>query len=161
MRKTRKTPRKRAEAPSAVSEQGPFYKQERDHLKRTRQLASIASFEMENIDLPGQAITEIVKEAAIGREVIQGVLGVGKSAYYALIKKPRLEVDHIDILSNFSRVWQKGLETFEGNVEAFGEFMHTRNKNLGGVKPITLITSESGRRELSEAFDRIEYDLYG
>jgi len=128
---------------------------------KLKELAKIPSYQLPEKRYNGMIVKEIQEEIYLSREVMERVMGVKKSGYYSILGKPLLDPDQVDRLSNFARVWLKGLNTFEGDSDAFNEFMHVKNRNLGGILPISLINSESGRRELSDAFDRIEYSIYG
>lgn len=125
------------------------------------ELANIPSYHIPDSQYNGMIVKELQEEIYLSREDMEKVMGVKKSGYYSILGKPVLDPDQVDTLSNFARVWQKGLNTFDFDIDAFNEFLHTKNRNLGGIVPITLINSESGRRELSDAFDRIEYSIYG
>jgi uncharacterized protein (DUF2384 family) len=89
------------------------------------------------------------------------ILRIGRSTYFNIIKKERLDPEYIDVLSSVAKLWQKGLGAFDNDLDDLQEFFHSRNINLGNIKPFQLLFTESGRQELSNAFDRIEYGLYG
>ncbi len=128
---------------------------------KLNELAKITSHQLPDVRYNGMIVKELQEEIYLPRENMEKVMGVKKSGYYSILGKALLDPDQVDTLSNFARVWLKGLNTFDFDAASFNEFLHTKNRNLGGVLPITLIHSESGRRELSDAFDRIEYSIYG
>ena len=94
-------------------------------------------------------------------QAIAGVVGVSKSKYYELAQLKDLGFKNIDALADFATLWQKGIEAFDGDKDLLNEWLEMRNENLGNIKPIELLSSRIGRRDLEKAFLRIEYSTYG
>lgn len=124
-------------------------------------LASLTVKDVHKIQLPGNVLLDIQLETDLNASEIAGVLGISKSKYYELIKLNILDPREVDVLADFAGLWQKGLEAFDGDRELLHEWLNTRNENLGGVLPITLLPSRVGLRTLEKAFLRIEYSIYG
>jgi len=124
-------------------------------------LAEMNSIELDNIKLPGSALLDIQEETALSAMDLAGIVGVSKSKYYDLIKLDNLDAKNIDALADFAVLWQKGMEAFDSDQAMLNEWLETKNTNLGGVKPIDLLSTRVGRRELEKAFQRIEYSVYG
>jgi len=130
-------------------------------LNYANQLVSASALDLEHLEIPGKFIRQLESATALDAIQLASILGMSKSKYYRIIKEKVLELNEVDILSNFLKVWKKGINAFDGIFEDFEEFLKTTNTNLGAVKPITLLKTESGRREVEKAIDRIEYGLYG
>ena len=124
-------------------------------------LNGLSYADINNIHLSGEALTDIQEQTLLNAQALASVVGVGKSKFYDLVKTDDLGAKNIDALADFAALWQKGLDAFDGNTELLNEWLETRNLNLGGTKPIELLSSRMGRRELEKAFLRIEYSTYG
>jgi len=64
-------------------------------------------------------------------------------------------------LVDFATLWKKGLVAFDNDDTMLSEWITSRNSNLGNIKPVELLSTRVGRRELEKAFNRIEYSTYG
>ncbi len=109
----------------------------------------------------GLIIRDLIDETDFKQKIIENILGVGRTAYFKTLKKDFLDVSQVDVLSSFAKVYRQGLEAFEYDADDLEMFLNMSNKNLGNVIPRELLYSESGRRALSEAFNRIKYGIYG
>ncbi len=109
----------------------------------------------------GETLVDIQKQTSLSPNAIAGVVGVSKSKYYDLVKLKHLDAKNIDALADFATLWQKGIDAFDGDKGLLNEWLEMRNENLGNIKPIELLSSRIGRRDLEKAFLRIEYSTYG
>jgi len=124
-------------------------------------LANMSPFDISNSAISGFALEDIQEELHLSASIVGDILGISKSKYYELLKSDDIGTRNIDALADFANIWKKGLEAFDGNQKLLNEWMELKNRNLGMVKPIDLLSSRIGRRELEKAFQRIEYSLYG
>jgi uncharacterized protein (DUF2384 family) len=124
-------------------------------------LANYTPRDLDNAKLPGQAIVHVQEQTHLAPQELATALGISKTKYYDLLQQPELDARTIDTLADFSIHWQKGLDAFEGDQTMLLEWLNTRNENLGGIHPITLLSSRLGRRELEKAFLRIEHSTFG
>lgn len=124
-------------------------------------LADMSPQDLGKAQISGDVLTGLQEETSLSAQAIADAVGVSKSKYYELIKQDRLSLKNLDALADFATLWQKGIEAFDDDQAILSEWMQTRNTNLGGIKPIELVSSRMGRRELEKAFSRIEHGLYG
>ena len=124
-------------------------------------LSVISSRSLATTKLPGKALTALQTETSLAPQEMASILGISKSKYYDLLKVDDLGSKNIDALADFAALWNKGIEAFDGDKQLLKEWLVSRNENLGGIKPVELLSSRIGRRELEQAFLRIEYSLYG
>jgi putative toxin-antitoxin system antitoxin component (TIGR02293 family) len=73
----------------------------------------------------------------------------------------RLEPDESDRLLRFSRVFGKALELFEGDVEATRRWLSAPARALGGERPIALVKTDVGAREVENLIGRLEHGVVG
>ena len=111
--------------------------------------------------LPGKSLGRIQEQTSLSATDLAQVMGISKSKYYNLLDQDYLDFESIDAMVDFATLWQKGLDAFDDNVIHLNEWLDTRNENIGGIKPIELLSTRIGRRSLEKAFLRIEYSIYG
>jgi len=147
------------EKPTIVAEPMAAYQ-----VSPTLPLAVLTSMSMQDVEqakFSGKTLVDIQKQTSLSPNAIAGVVGVSKSKYYDLIKLANLGSKNIDALADFATLWQKGIDAFDGDKDLLNEWLEIRNENLGNIKPIELLSSRTGRRDLEKAFLRIEYSTYG
>ena len=109
----------------------------------------------------GEKLLEVQEQTSLGAQELAGIVGVSKSKYYELLQLKDIGTKSIDALADFAALWQKGVDAFDDDTSLLNEWLFTRNINLGNIKPVELLSSRLGRRELEKAFLRIEYSTYG
>ncbi len=116
---------------------------------------------LEETQLPGSSIVELQKQTKLSPQDMAGVVGVSKSKYYELVQLNDIGTKNLDALVDFATLWNKGLVAFDNDDDMLSEWITSRNSNLGNIKPVELLSTRVGRRELEKAFNRIEYSTYG
>ena len=124
-------------------------------------LTSMSYRDIHATRLSGQTLIDIKNQTLLSAQNIAGIIGVSKSKFYELVQMKDLSSKNIDALADFATLWQKGIDAFDGDNSLLSEWMESRNENLGDIKPVELLSSRVGRRELEKAFNRIEYSTYG
>ena len=114
-----------------------------------------------NLHIKGRFIEQLQEFSQLSADELADIIGISRSKYYRLIKEAQLGIESIDSLSTFLKLWNKGVIAFDGNDANFREWLHSNNHSLGGIRPIELLKTETGRREIERAIDRIEYSVYG
>lgn len=71
----------------------------------------------------------------------------------------RLEPDESDRLLRFSRIFGKALELFEGDVTATRRWLSAPLRALGGERPIALVRTDIGAREVEALIGRLEHGV--
>lgn len=124
-------------------------------------LYNMSFHEVSDIHLSGEKLLEVQEQTSLGAQDLAGIVGVSKSKYYELLQMDDIGPKNIDALADFAALWQKGVDAFDDETGLLNEWLETRNINLGNIKPVELLSSRVGRRELEKAFLRIEYSTYG
>jgi putative toxin-antitoxin system antitoxin component (TIGR02293 family) len=88
------------------------------------------------------------------------LLDMSKTTFYRAKDEPELDMGTVDRLSSLFKIYQRGMEAFEG-LEPFEEWLQSKIANLGDQRPIDFLITESGRTAVLEAIDRVEYGVYG
>jgi putative toxin-antitoxin system antitoxin component (TIGR02293 family) len=71
----------------------------------------------------------------------------------------RLDPEESDRLMRLSRVFGKALGLFEGDVDAARQWLAAPQRALGGKKPMALIRTDVGAREIEALADRLEHGV--
>ena len=117
--------------------------------------------EINEAHFPGEKLLEVQEQTSLSAQDLAGIVGVSKSKYYELLQLSDIGTKNIDALADFAALWQKGVDAFDDDTSLLNEWLLARNINLGNIKPVELLSSRLGRRELEKAFLRIEYSTYG
>jgi len=72
----------------------------------------------------------------------------------------RLEPDESDRLVRLSRIYSLTLELFEGDDESTRQWLGHKQVGLGGARPIDLVSSEVGAREVEALIGRLEHGVF-
>ena len=72
----------------------------------------------------------------------------------------RLEPDESDRLVRLTRIFSLALDLFEGDREAARQWLGRKQIGLGGVRPIDLVSSEVGAREVEALIGRLEHGVF-
>ena len=123
-------------------------------------LSTIPSYELASTVVSGHALKLIGERLkSFGIEPHQ-VLPVSKAGLYRQFKKENIDLSLKDTLVGIIQMLNKGIEAF-GNQQDFQEWLLSRIENLGNRRPLDLISLQTGRREVEQALERIEYGVYG
>jgi len=72
----------------------------------------------------------------------------------------RLETDESDRLVRLSRVFGKTVELFEGDDASARDWLARPQLGLGSKRPLDLLGSEVGAREVEAVIDRLEHGVF-
>ena len=75
-------------------------------------------------------------------------------------EKGRLEPDESDRLVRLSRILWMALVLFEGDFEAARGWLSRKQIGLGGARPLDLVKSEVGAREIEALIGRLEHGVF-
>ena len=75
-------------------------------------------------------------------------------------EKGRLEPDESDRLVRLSRILWLSLVLFEGDFEAARGWLSRKQIGLGGARPLDLVKSEVGAREIEALIGRLEHGVF-
>ena len=129
--------------------------------KLVQKLSRIKPIEVGSSQLTGDIISDFQEETGLETGLMMKALGMKKSYFYAIRQGGSLKDREKDALIAISQILEKGKGVFDGSEEDLQSFLHTPNENLGNIRPVELLETEIGRKELNKALDRIDYGIYG
>lgn len=71
----------------------------------------------------------------------------------------RFQPDESDRLLRASRLFAKALDLFEGDAESARKWLFTPQPALGGAKPIAVVRTEVGAKEVESLIGRLEHGI--
>ena len=113
------------------------------------------------LKIPGYVLGVIPKITNLAISEVAELLDISKSTYYRAKEESVLEMETVDKLSSVLKIYQRGLEAFDGDKDDFEDWLHTKIPSLGNKKPFKLLKTENGRQSVLDAIDRIEHSIYG
>ncbi|MEM6642038.1 MAG: antitoxin Xre/MbcA/ParS toxin-binding domain-containing protein [Bacteroidota bacterium] len=123
-------------------------------------LSMVAAKDLESKKYNGKLLNRVQEETGLSLQDLASILGASKSKFYEMLKNQRLDVKSVDALADLASLWNHGLKALNDKSTLIN-WLQTPNPNLGGIKPHELLFTRVGRRELTDAFNRIEFSIYG
>lgn len=123
-------------------------------------ITAVPSYHLNDMIIAGASLKRIhegLKSFEVG---LAEVLDTSQASLYRQFKKEDIDIQFKDHLVSLMRIIQKGVHAFEDE-EDFKQWLLSKIENLGNRRPVDLLTLETGRREVEQALDRIEYGIYG
>ncbi|MEK6482507.1 antitoxin Xre/MbcA/ParS toxin-binding domain-containing protein [Catalinimonas sp. 4WD22] len=128
--------------------------------KLASSFSGIHSHDLDKTIITGDALNGIAEALKTFDLKLEELLDASQSTLYREYKKDDIDIAHKDHLVSIMRVMEKGLQAFEDE-DDFNDWLNAKIENLGDRKPIEMLHLETGRREVEQALDRIEYGVYG
>jgi putative toxin-antitoxin system antitoxin component (TIGR02293 family) len=128
--------------------------------KLASSFSNIHSHDLDKIVITGDALKAIAEALKSFGLKLEELLDASQSTLYREYKKDDIDIAHKDHLVSIMRVMEKGIQAFEDE-DDFNDWLNAKIENLGHRRPIEMLHLETGRREVEQALDRIEYGIYG
>jgi putative toxin-antitoxin system antitoxin component (TIGR02293 family) len=110
--------------------------------------------------LPVQTLTRVAQELNVERKDLARIVGISeRTLSRRLGTGERLTAEESDRTVRLARVVAHARKTF-GTIEKAALWLQTPNRVLEGQKPLTMLDTDSGSREVDTILGRIEYGLY-
>jgi putative toxin-antitoxin system antitoxin component (TIGR02293 family) len=110
--------------------------------------------------LPFGALSTVMEEYGISRDVICGVLQLSSRNFLRRKEQKRLSADESDRLYRLARVLAHANRVFEDPDES-AEWVQTPNAALGKQQPLTLLDTDIGVQQVDQVLGRIEHGIVG
>lgn len=123
-------------------------------------ITTVPSYQLKEVVIAGTTLKwlhEILKNFEVE---LEEVLSTSQASLYRQFKKEDIDLPLKDHLVSVLRIMQKGVQAFEDEGD-FKQWLVSKIENLGNRRPLDLLSLETGRREVEQALDRIEYGVYG
>ncbi len=106
-----------------------------------------------------QALERFQKNTGLSTSDLADVIAIKMRTLHRRKEQGRLEPEESDRLMRVSRIFGKALELFEGNTDAARKWLFTRQRALGGGRPMVLAKTDLGAREVEALIDRLEHGV--
>ena len=106
-----------------------------------------------------QALERFQKNTGLSTSELADVIVIKMRTLHRRKEQGRLEPEESDRLMRVSRIFGMALELFEGNTDAARHWLFTRQRALGGERPIIFAKTDLGAREVDALIDRLEHGV--
>ena len=106
-----------------------------------------------------QVFERFQKNSMLSTQELASVVGIPLRTLHRRKNQGRLARDESDRLVRLSRIFGRALELFEGNVEAAHRWLSTPLRALRDERPITLVRTDVGTREVEHLIGRLEHGI--
>jgi len=110
--------------------------------------------------LPWAAFEALVAALAISQAELAATLHIRARTLSRRKDAGKLEAMESDRLFRLARVFSHALEVFE-TPERARDWLESDNRALSGDKPLELLDTDAGAREVDEVLGRIEHGIFG
>ncbi len=110
--------------------------------------------------LPWAAFEALLAALAISQAELAATLHIRSRTLSRRKDAGRLEAMESDRLFRLARVFAHALEVFEVSERA-RDWLETENRALGGQRPLELLDTDAGAREVDDVLGRIEHGIFG
>jgi putative toxin-antitoxin system antitoxin component (TIGR02293 family) len=109
--------------------------------------------------LPFESLERVMDQFGINREEISAALDLPPRTLARRKQERRLRRDESDRLFRLVRIATQASEVL-GSREKAARWLHTPNRALGSIKPLELLDTDLGTRQVEEILGRIEHGVY-
>ena len=109
--------------------------------------------------LPFVSLEKVMERFGLSREEISAALDLPVRTMARRKQEQRLHRDESDRLFRFVRIAAQAAEVL-GSEEKASRWLHSPNRALGGGRPLDLVDTDLGAREVEAVLGRIEYGVY-
>lgn len=108
---------------------------------------------------PFQTVAKAAAILSLSDRTLAEFLGISKSTFDRRKLQGRLEADESERVYRAARLFAEALNVFEG-VDKAAKWFGEPNRALGGHKPIEMLATEVGSREVENILGRLLYGAY-
>jgi putative toxin-antitoxin system antitoxin component (TIGR02293 family) len=110
--------------------------------------------------LPANSITALAERLDLGNGALSQKLGIPqRTLTRRLSRRSRLTAAESDRTVRLARVYTNAVEMI-GEEKKATEWLRTPNRALGGERPLDLLDTDVGAREVEDVLGRIAYGVY-
>lgn len=110
--------------------------------------------------LPIESLTYLQHNFGFTNKAMSHILAISESTYQRKIKaKNKLTKDETEKAIALSEVYEKGIEVFENNKD-FDDWLHSSIVSLQHQRPVDLLDSMIGRKQVMRVLNAILHGIY-
>ena len=110
--------------------------------------------------LPWAAFEALMAALAISQADLATTLHIHSRTLSRRKDSGRLEAMESDRVFRLARVFVHALDVFEATDRA-RDWLESENRALGGLRPLDLLDTDAGAREVDDVLGRIEHGIFG
>ena len=97
---------------------------------------------------------------AVSADELAQLVQISKRTLSRRKERGRFEADESDRLVRLSRIFGRAVELHEGDAESARGWLGQKQPALGGARPLDLLRSEVGAREVETLIGRLEHGVF-
>jgi putative toxin-antitoxin system antitoxin component (TIGR02293 family) len=109
--------------------------------------------------LPFRALTEAAKAFGVPTRTMANVVGIPRSTFDRRKNQQRLSPEESERVYRVARIFALALLAFE-TPDIAADWIHKPNRALAGEKPIDMLKTEAGAREVENVLGRVIFGGY-
>jgi len=130
------------------------------HYLGLRSFKTSVLLERINEGLSYAAFERLQKHFAVSAQELGRAVLISNRTLNRRKKEGRLEPDESDRLVRLSRIFGLVLQLFEGDDDSARDWLASKQIGLGGARPMDLVSSEVGAREVEALIGRLEHGVF-
>lgn len=108
--------------------------------------------------IPADALRTLTKKTQTSMATVGEIAGIDRSTLMRRLRsKGRLKPDESDRVLRFARTFALARHALGDDARAW---LHRKSRALGGIKPIELLDTDSGARQVENVLGRIEHGVF-
>lgn len=108
-----------------------------------------------------EAFGNVLAFTALPSDVVLKATDISERTLARRKKEGRFDPHESERLLRFGRIFEKAVDLFGGNREAATHWFRQPHRALGERRPLDLVETEPGGREVEELIGRIEHGVFG
>lgn len=109
--------------------------------------------------LPFASLEKVMSRFELNRDEVSNVLDLPSRTLARRKQERRLRPDESDRLFRLARIAGQATEVL-GTEESASRWLHTPNRALGGERPLELLDTDLGTRQVEDLLGRIEHGVH-
>lgn len=115
------------------------------------------NYRIENVN--ADSVSEAAANYGLSKQDMATLLGISDKTYYNMMKSQTLDNGQSDRFNFINDILSEGINTFNG-LTNFKDWLHTEQSTLGGVTPLSKMSSLVGAQEILVEMTRIKHGIF-
>jgi putative toxin-antitoxin system antitoxin component (TIGR02293 family) len=117
--------------------------------------------ELANVGLPSKTFRTILRRSGLAQTEVVQSLGISRTTLLRRLKSPRLGIDESEKTIRLARVFTEATELFDGDGDKAREWLKRSNRALAGKRPLDMLNTELGARQVELVIGRLREGIFG
>ena len=129
------------------------------HTIGARYGTALEAAEMIQAGIQFRSIAHFQRASGFTLDRIKGAIRMSEGSFARRKQSGRLSPDESERLLRLARIFELATSLFEGDQKGARQWLETPNPSLGDRRPLELLQTEPGAREVEDLIGRIEHGI--